>query len=185
MTDWPEIPEAHTRTDEHGRVPIDDGWFVVNIADAPAAWSHFGGFSVGFEGSQPPARFPHFGINVQVLQPGERNAMYHQEHSQEAFLVLQGQCIAIVEEQERHLRQWDFVHCPPGTAHVFVGAGDGPCAMLMVGARLRDQRGGIRYPTSEVADRHGASVATTTDSPREAYADEPPQETRAPEWPLP
>jgi uncharacterized cupin superfamily protein len=89
---------------------------------------------------------------------------------QEGFLVLSGECTLIVEEEERPLRQWDYFHCPADTRHVIVGAGDGPCAVLMVGARPDV---GIRYPVSEVAAKYGASVAKETADPDEAYADWP------------
>ena len=67
---------------------------------------------------------------MQILQPGQPNCLYHSEPVQEDFLVLHGECLVILEGEERRLRQWDFVHCPPGAEHVFVGAGDGPCAVL-------------------------------------------------------
>ena len=105
------------------------------------------------------------------------------ESNQEDFLALHGECIAIVEEQERPLRQRDFVHCPAGTRHVFVGAGEGPCAILMIGARNPDDR--IEYPVSEVAARHNASAAETTNSGREAYREFPPEtHDERFEWPL-
>jgi uncharacterized cupin superfamily protein len=94
--------------------------------------------------------------------------MYHRENQQEDFLVLYGECLLLVEEQERRLGPWDFVHCPPETNHVFVGAGDGPCAILAVGARLANEE--IVYPESELARRHNAGVETETPNPREAYA---------------
>ena len=73
-----------------------------------------------------------------------------------------------MDGEERPLKAWDFVHCPAWTEHVFVGAGDGPCAILMVGARGRGE--GIVYPVSEVARRHGASVDQETTDPKQAYA---------------
>jgi hypothetical protein len=85
---------------------------------------------------------------------------------------LSGECTLIVEEQERPLRQWDLFHCPAGTRHIFVGAGDGPCAILMIGARSAEP---VLYPVSEVAAKYGASVATETPNPDEAYADWPPE----------
>ena len=113
-------------------------------------------------------RFPHFGINIHVVEPGQANSKYHREATQEAFLVLHGECLLIVEGQERPLRQWDFFHCAPGTAHTIVGAGDGPCAILMVGARhLEDDE--VEYPFSELAARHGGSAARTTRDSKEAY----------------
>ena len=35
--------------------------------------------------------------------------------------MLAGEALLIVEGEEPSLRQWDFVHCPPGTKHVIVG----------------------------------------------------------------
>ena len=119
-----------------------------------------------FEGDD--VRFPEFGINIQVLRPGQPNCMYHGENAQEDFLVLSGECLLLVEGEERPLKQWDFVHCPAWTEHVFVGSGDGPCAVLMVGAR--PEREELLYPVADVARKHGAGVPEETRSGREAYA---------------
>jgi hypothetical protein len=54
---------------------------------------------------------------------------------------------------------------------VIVGAGDGPCAILTIGARPEVET--LRYPVSEVAAKYGASAANETDEPDEAYADWP------------
>ena len=86
-----------------------------------------------FEADAVP--FGQIGYTLQVLQPGQPNGMYHHEDDQEDFLVLSGECIADHRGQERTLKAWDFVHCPPGTEHIFVGAGDGPCVIFMAGAR--------------------------------------------------
>lgn len=142
-------------------------WFVVNVADAPAFRHEQAGSYVPFE--SPDARFPHFGINIHVLQPGEPGAKYHAEAAQEDFLVLAGECLAIVDGEERTLRAWDLLHCPPDTEHVLVGAGSGPCAILMVGAR--PPQWSIRYPVNDAAARYGASVSRPTTAGREAYAD--------------
>ena len=80
------------------------------------------------------------GFNIGVLAPGQPSCMYHGEDEQEDFLVLAGECLLLIEGEERLLRQWDFVHCPPWTEHVFVGAGDGPCALLAVGTRSGEWR---------------------------------------------
>ena len=113
-------------------------------------------------------QFEQIGYQLVVLQPGQPNGMYHRESNQENFLVLAGTCLLLVEERERPLRAWDFVHCPSGTAHVFVGTGDGPCVLLMAGARR--EGGSIRYPRSETALAHGAGVPAETPDPAEAYA---------------
>jgi uncharacterized cupin superfamily protein len=141
--------------------------FVVNLADAPAVRYEGSGVYAPFE--DPDDRFPDFGINVHMLNPGEPSAKYHSENVQEDFLVLHGECMAIVDDEERTLRQWDFLHCPAGTEHVFVGAGDTPCWILMVGARKPGNT--ARYPVNEKAARHGASAPKATTDSREAYAD--------------
>ena len=109
---------------------------------------------------RPAAWFKQVGINISVLMPGEPNCLYHSESQQEDFLVLFGEAKLLVEGEERAVRQWDFIHSPAGTVHVFVGAGDGPCAILMVGARTQDEQ--LLYPVSELAARYGASAEEET-----------------------
>ena len=168
------IPEARLARTEQGLVPEGEGWFVVNAREA--RWWHTDalGRAVTFEGEP---RFAEVGVNVHVLEPGQPNCMYHGEDCQEDFLVLSGECLLLVEGEERRLRAWDFVHCPPWTEHVFVGAGSGPCAVLMIGRRNPD--GGVRYPVAEVALRRGAGVEQETASPAEAYARFDPHEPSA------
>jgi uncharacterized cupin superfamily protein len=153
------------QSESGGLIPQGEGWFVVNTREA-RWWHHDAlGSACVFEGD---ARFPDFGINIQVLQPGQPNCMYHGENAQEDFLVLGGECLLLIQGEERRLGQWDFVHCPAWTEHVFVGAGDGPCAILMVGARPAEEQ--LRYPVEEVALKHGAGVEKETSSGDEAYA---------------
>lgn len=161
--------EARLDETPYGRNPAEEGWFVLNLTDALAVRNEEkGGAVYPLEPEGQP--FTGFGVNVHVVWPGEPSALYHSEGVREAFLVLSGECTLIVEEQERPLRQWDFFHCPAGTAHIFVGAGDGPCAILMMGARPDEP---LHYPVSEVAAQHGASVDEETPNPDEAYADWP------------
>jgi len=143
-----------------------DAPFVINLADASAIVHPRVATLIKLE--PDGVKWADTGVNVQVMQPGQPNGRYHSELVQEDFLVLCGDCIAIVAGEERQLRQWDFLHCPAGTEHVFVGAGDGPCAVLMIGSRRVD---GIRYTVNETAARHGASVSEETDDPEQAYAD--------------
>jgi uncharacterized cupin superfamily protein len=138
-------------------------WFVVNARDARWVWNEMGGYC-NFEDGD--TRFEQVGINLNVLHPGVPMAMYHEEPGQEDFLVLKGEALLIVEGQERPLNAWDFVHCPPHTKHVILGAGDGPSLVLAVGAR----KGQATYPVDETAVRHGAGVETETSSPKDAYA---------------
>lgn len=142
------------------------GWFVVDVADSPAVAHARGGVSVPFD--KRGGRFPDQGVCICVLQPGQPSGLYHSESLQEDFLVLGGECVAILDGEERRLGPWSFLHCPAGTEHVSVGAGDGPCWILMVGPRRPGKA--LHYPVCEVAARHGASVAEATDDPVEAYA---------------
>jgi uncharacterized cupin superfamily protein len=158
-----------------------DELFVMNVADAPAMGHAHRAMIIDFEAEDSP--WPDTGVNIQVMQPGQPNCRYHSEPVQEDFLVLHGECIVILEGEERPLRQWDFLHCPAGVEHVFVGAGDGLCAVLMIGSRRKDE---AHYPVNEVAAKYDASVSSDTDEPTEAYADwqqEPWFPTQNP-WPL-
>ena len=171
--------EARLEETPSGFAPATPGWFVVNVRDTWWRTSGDYGAACRFEGQGVP--FEQIGMNVRVLQPGQPNCLYHAESPEEHFLVLYGDCLLLVEEEERLLHAWDFVHCPPHTRHVFVGAGDGPCAILMVGARLPEDS--VVYPVSEVARRHGAGVERETDSPQVAYAGrETPRLERPPGW---
>lgn len=161
--------------------PPMDRPFVLSLADARALSHSRRATLIDFEPDDAP--WPDLGVNVQVMQPGHPNCRYHSEPGQEDFLVLHGECIVILDGEERSLHQWDFVHCPAGTEHVFVGAGDGPSAVLMIGSR--DDRA-AHYPVNDRAARYDASVAEATDDVAEAYADwrqEPRRRIDNP-WPL-
>ena len=164
------VPEAPLRKTKFGLTGGDaEGWFVVNAQESRWRERERVGRWCDFEGKR---RFPRLGVNISVLQPGESLGRYHREKAQEGFLVLSGVCVLIVENEERELRRWDFVHCPPETDHMIVGAGDGPSVVVAFGARGRG-RTGIVYPISETAARFGVSVEQETTEPAEAYADLP------------
>ena len=139
---------------------------IINVANAPALSHSRRATLIDFEPDEAP--WPDTGVNIQIMQPGQPNCRYHSEPVQEDFLVLHGECILILEGEERKLRQWDFVHCPAGAEHIFVGAGEGPSAVLMIGSRREDV---AHYPINAVAAKYDASVAKATDDPAEAYAE--------------
>jgi uncharacterized cupin superfamily protein len=161
------IPEAPLHEADDGKAPTGPGWFVLNAADARWLTGAFGAYT-RFEGEP---RFAQLGINIGVLEPGQPACYYHAEEEQEDFLVLAGECLLLIEGEERPLKAWDFVHCPPWTEHVFVGAGHGPCAILAVGGRTG---GDTVYPVSDVALMRGAGVTHETTEGRVAYSDLPP-----------
>ena len=163
--------EAPLEQTEHGLVPKGDGWFVLNAREAP--WKYADGRG-GFAHVEGEPWFEQVGINLYVLGPGEPMGMYHWEANQEDFLVIEGEALLIVEGEEKPLRRWDFVHCPPMTKHIIIGAGDEPCVVLAVGAREHgDETTWGGYTVDEVALRHHAGVEQETTDAFEAYAHVP------------
>ncbi len=164
------VPEAPIDRTEDGLIPGGAGWFVLNAREAQWLEAEGRGARLPFEGDGD-AEFPQVGISLFSLAPGEPIGMYHWEADQEDFLVLAGEALLIVESEERPLGQWDFVHCPAGAEHIIVGAGEGPCVVLAVGAREHQEDvdwGG--YTVDELALRHGAGVEHETVDAAEAYA---------------
>ncbi len=158
----------------------ESGWYVINVRDAN--WSGVPQFGkvCSFERE---GRFPQTGIHLFLLEPGKPNCRYHREDAQEDLLVLSGECLLLVNGEERKLGPWDFAHLPAGTTHVTVGAGDGPCAVLIIGHRPAQPR--LYYPESELARRFGAEAPEPTDDPKVAYSDVPPRgKVEAPAWPI-
>ena len=160
------VEEARLEETDGGLAPATEGWFVVNVRDGRWMTNDVLGDAFVVEGDD--VSFPEVGYTIGILQPGQAGGRYHHESDQEDFLVLAGECLLLIEEEERPLKAWDFVHCPPGTDHSFVGAGDGPCVIFMTGARGKNKE--IVYPRSELALSHGAGVEKETSSPPEAYA---------------
>jgi uncharacterized cupin superfamily protein len=186
------MAEARLVETEAGLVPQGDGWFVVNVRDA--AWlrnDHFGArtsFECGGrivralpELALENVTFQQVGVTAYVLPQGKPSTMYHAESDQEGFLVVSGECLLVVEGEERPLRTWDFFHCAPNTMHGFVGVSEEPCVIVMIGAR--SEEGTILYERNETALKHGAGVERTTPDPLEAYAPFPHWELGRPdEW---
>ena len=151
------VLESKLEKTEHGLVPKGEGWFLLNMRDAE--WRHVdgrGAVSVVADDFEGWPRFDQLGVNPFVLMPGEPMAMYHWETDQEGFLVISGEAVLIIEGEERQLRAWDFVHCPPNTKHVIVGAGSGPCLVIAMGARER----------STEPDSLGFTVRRVREAPR-------------------
>src|SRR3954453_12607423 len=157
------VEEIEPRQTRYGLVADGDGWFGLNATES--RWNDTGpfGFYCTFEGKR---RFKQLGLNLNVLEPGQSLGYYHRERAQEDFRVLAGECLLLVEGQERRLRAWDFVHCPPETDHIIVGAGSGPALVLAVGARGRG-RSGIVYPVEPLALHPAVGGGAERTQPRE------------------
>lgn len=177
------MPRSKNQSHE-GEAMIEerDGWFVKNVRDA--TWVHTEAFgkACGFDTENP---FPQVGIHIFLLEPGKPNCRYHREEAQEDFLVLAGRCKLLVNGEERSLESWDFVHCPAGVSHVFVGVDDGPCALLAIGHRPGKENMKLFYPASELARRYNAESPEPTADPKIAYADIKPRvKIDPPKWPI-
>jgi uncharacterized cupin superfamily protein len=181
-------PEAALERSEHGPMAVGKGWFVLNACEARWFKREGQGFTPALQGR---GDFPQLALGLYVLAPGEPMAMYHWETDQEDFLVLSGEALLVIEGEERPLRQWDFVHCPPGTKHVIVGAGESLCIVFAIGALEHHTTGTLvdgtlqgaadwgAYTVNEAALRHGAGVEEETNDAEVAYARFPqPEPTR-------
>jgi uncharacterized cupin superfamily protein len=174
------VPEATLEDTGAGLVAASVGWFVMNARDA--RWFHRPGRAdslplTGCDEFEAETYFPMLGMSIQIVSPGEPTTTYHWETEQEDFLVLAGEAVLIVEGQERSLKQWDFVHCPPGTKHAFAGAGSGPCVLLCASSRQFQKDGpwGF-YCADEAAARYNASPPEDTQDGALAYARFAPQQ---------
>ncbi|HYN52167.1 MAG TPA: cupin domain-containing protein [Thermoleophilaceae bacterium] len=168
------VPEAPLEQTQAGLVPAGAGWFVLNAHDARWIRRDGRGHNLPFTGwteEEAETHFPQLGVSLVVLGPGEPIGMYHWEADAEDFLLLSGEALLIVEGEERPLRQWDFVHCPPGTEHMIVGAGEGPCVLLAMSSRehIGEDCNGGAYTVDEVALRHGVGVETQVSDAEVAY----------------
>ncbi len=113
------VEEARLEHVESGLAPVSEGWFVVNVGEAAWVTNDVFGARCAFEGSgralhgRPDLTgytFPEVGFTLQVIEPGQPSGMYHAETAQEDFLVLAGQCLLVVEDEERP--------CGPGTSSI-------------------------------------------------------------------
>jgi uncharacterized cupin superfamily protein len=174
------VPEAPLEPAGKGKAPSGPGWFVLNAREAPWLEGPVYGAFTPFE-NREAAKFEQVGFNIAFLKPGQPACMYHREGNQEDFLVVAGEALLLVEGEERPLKAWDFFHCPAGTDHVILGAGERGCTVIAVGSRTSRE---VVYPVSELAQRHNAGVEQETKDPREAYAATPPDEDVEPkeEW---
>lgn len=167
------VGEARLRETDAGLVPDSHGWLVMNTRDARWIERPGRGHNLPFTGwteEEAETYFPQLGVALVVLSPGEPIGMYHWEADQEDFLILFGEALLIIEGEERPLHQWDFVHCPPKTEHMIIGAGSGRCVLMAMSSREFQTGEWGAYTSNEVAERHGISVEEETSDTEVAYA---------------
>jgi uncharacterized cupin superfamily protein len=74
-----------------------------------------------------------FGMNVIVLQPGERGRIHAHEHQEEVYLVLEGELTLIVEGEESALGPDRVVRVGPPVRRQLVNAGRQRVVLLALG----------------------------------------------------
>jgi mannose-6-phosphate isomerase-like protein (cupin superfamily) len=167
------VPEAPLHQTDEGLVPGSPGWFVINAREARWRKRPGRGWSLplsGWSDEECETHFTQLGVNLVVLGPGEPMSMYHWEADTEGFLVIAGEPVLVMEGEERRLRQWDYVHCPPSANHVIAGAGERPCVVLAMSSRqfmATPEWGG--YSVDEAAGRYNANPPEETNDPSYAY----------------
>ena len=179
------MTEARLEDKGNGLVAAGQGWFVMNVrkgrwSDKPAQ-----GYAISLTGRdeyEAETFFPMLGMAIRVMAPGDVATTYHWETEAEDFLVLAGECIAVIEGEERRLKQWDFVHCPPEAKHAFIGASDEPCVLLCASSRQFQKDGPWGYYCAdETAAKYNAASPEDTQDGSVAYARFP--ETRETRYP--
>ena len=140
------VPEAQLTKTDAGLIPQGEGWFVLNARDVSWIRSEERGQDTDFEEGQ---EWTELGFRIQILGPGQ-HSLYHGENGQEDFLVVSGECVLVIEGEERRLKAWDFVH-PAVDETRLRRRGDGPCVIVMAGSRA----GGFEvvYALDEAAKR--------------------------------
>src|SRR5262245_52301631 len=96
------VNEANLEPGPTGLAAITAGWFVVDIRKTAWITNETFGAACIFETDEAP--FAQVGYTIAVLRPGQPSGMYHRETSQEDFLVLSGECLLVVEGEERRLK---------------------------------------------------------------------------------
>jgi hypothetical protein len=109
------MAEARLEDNGSGLAPAGEGWFVVNVREAQWLTTEDGeqqptGSECYFESGK--AEFPQLGFRIHVLPPGQSNGLYHGENKQEDFLVLSGECLLLIDGEERQLRAWGLRPLP-------------------------------------------------------------------------
>jgi len=75
--------EAKIEETEVGRVPADDGWYILNLSEIRWATVPGGGTWCGFGSPNHPSE--QIGIGVHILWPGDAPGYYHEEDDLEGF----------------------------------------------------------------------------------------------------
>lgn len=91
-----------------------------------------------------------FGMNLIVLEPGQRLRVHRHEHQEEVYLVLEGALTLLIEGEERALERWEMARLAPDVRRQLVNKGSARLAVLALGgAKPHDGRDGRAYGSWE------------------------------------
>jgi hypothetical protein len=133
------VPESQLEKTEHGLVSKGEGWFVLNKRDA--VWRHVDGRGASASLAPISKASGNSSSSASIRScsgSGRTDGHVPLEGRSGGLPRGVGEAVLIIEGEERQLRAWDFVHCPPNTKRVIGGAGSGPCFVIAVGAREHD-----------------------------------------------
>jgi uncharacterized cupin superfamily protein len=94
-----------------------------------------------------------FGMNLIVLQPGQRGRIHRHERQEEVYLVLDGTLTLVVEGEDSTLERGELVRVAPDLRRQLVNRGPGRLALLALGgAGEHVGRDGLAYPSWETTE---------------------------------
>ena len=94
-----------------------------------------------------------FGMNLIVLQPGQRGRIHRHEKQEEVYVVLEGRLSLAIDGKERDLGEGDAARVGPEIRRQLVNRGPGRCVLLALGgAGEHAGRDGIAFPSWEAQE---------------------------------
>lgn len=88
-----------------------------------------------------------FGMNLIVLQPGQRGRIHRHERQEEVYLVLRGVLSLSIEGLERDLGVGELARVAPELRRQLINRGPETLAILALGAAgTHDGRDGVAFP---------------------------------------
>lgn len=94
-----------------------------------------------------------FGLNLMVLQPGQRGRIHRHERQEEVFVVLEGRLTLVIEGEERDLMSGEVVRIAPEVRRQLMNRGPARVAVLAMGsANAHEGRDGVAYASWDATD---------------------------------
>ena len=95
-----------------------------------------------------------FGINLMLLEPGQRGRIHRHEKQEEVYLVLEGVLSLVIDGgEERDLGVGEIVRVAPGVRRQLINRGPGRVAILALGgAGEHAGRDGVAYESWEATE---------------------------------